>query len=244
MVNLMHVATNASDPLPPLGERPFPTLIALLPCMFVLEYVLMLGGDGSTAHRVLAHERIGETLHFFGLSPVFVLHGTTILVTVVLLMWQWLSAAPWKLTFREPLQLWFEGIIATAPLLAGAAFLGSLHSTPLTTPALESGSVLDSIAVAIGAGLSEEFLFRMVGILAVHALLADLCRLPSHAATIIAVVLTSVAFTWYHDPASMPGSTVAFITAAGLYLGALYVLRGFAVAVLAHIGYDLVVLIG
>ncbi len=240
----MHSSSITTDPPPALGERPLPALIALLPCMLVLEYVLIAGGDQPTAHRVLAHEGIGDTLHFFGLSPIFVLHGTTLLITCVLLMWQWLSHAPWRLTLREPAQLWFEGIIASAPLLAGAAFLGSLQSTPLTGSDMQSATPLDAIAVAIGAGLSEEFVFRMVGILAIHALFADLCRLPSAAATIIAVVLTAAAFTWYHDPASMRAPDVAFVAAAGIYLGALYVLRGFAVAVLAHIGYDLVVLLG
>ena len=57
-------------------------------------------------------------------------------------------------------------------------------------------------------------------------------------------MLTAAAFTWYHDPASMRAPDVAFVAAAGIYLGALYVLRGFAVAVLAHIGCDLVVLLG
>ena len=237
-------ATDHPPVLPPLGDRPLPTLVALLPFLLVLEYMLITSGDASTANRVLAHERIGETLHFFGLSPIFILHGTALLLTAVLLIWQSLSQLPWRMGVFEPVQLVVEGIIGAAPLLAGAAFLGSMQSTPLTGPVVSPTTTLDLVAVAIGAGLSEEFLFRMVGILAVHALLTDVFKVRHSASTIIAVLATAAAFTLYHNPSSMPDTTVAFVAAAGVYLGALYVLRGFAVAVIAHIGYDLVALLG
>jgi membrane protease YdiL (CAAX protease family) len=59
---------------------------------------------------------------------------------------------------------------------------------------------------------------------------------------IAAVLLTAAAFTLYHDPGSMSPAAVAFVACGGLYLGVLYVMRGFAVAVVAHAGYDAVVL--
>ena len=57
------------------------------------------------------------------------------------------------------------------------------------------------------------------------------------------MLVTAAAFTLYHDPTAMSPGAVAFVAAAGLYLGGLYVMRGFAVAVVAHAGYDAVVLV-
>ena len=103
---------------------------------------------------------------------------------------------------------------------------------------------MDAVAIAIGAGLSEELLFRMVGIATVHWLLVDVAKFKPATGTLAAIIATTVAFTLYHDPSAMPANGVVFVTLAGAYLGWLYVFRGFAVAVVAHAGYDVVVLLG
>ena len=229
--------------LPPIGQRPLPTLAALLPLIIFLEAALLLGGTRLTAARVLAHEQIGEALHFFGLSPVFVLHATGLVVLAVLLSWHALTGERWRLRPMEPVVLLVEGCIATAPLLAAAAFFGTMWDTALTPrPAIAPSSAMDAVALAIGAGLSEELLFRMAGVAAVHWLLVDVLRFKQTTGLIAAVLLTAAAFTLYHDPGSMSPAGVAFVACGGLYLGALYVMRGFAVAVVAHAGYDAVVL--
>jgi len=238
----MPVRSNDSH-RPPLEQRPLPTLAALLPLILFLEVSLLLGGAKLTASRVLAHEQIGEALHFFGLSPVFVLHATGLAVLAVLLSWHVLTGARWRLRLLDPVVLLVEGCIAAAPLLAAAAFLGVMWDTTLAPRAgITPTSTMDAITLAIGAGLSEELLFRMAGVAAVHWLLVDVLRFKHATGLIAAVILTAAAFTLYHSPGSMSPAGVAFVACSGLYLGALYVMRGFAVAVVAHAGYDAVVL--
>jgi membrane protease YdiL (CAAX protease family) len=230
-------------PTPP-GHRPLPTLATLLPLIVFLEVALLIDGTDSSASRILAHTQIGNALSFFGLSPIFVMHATSLLVLTTLLSWHLLVRDRWSLSPAAPAQLFFEGVIGTAPLLAAAAFLGTLQAYPLSATALEPASIMDAVAIAIGASLSEELLFRMIGIAAVHWLLVDVMKTKAATGTIAAVLVTSVAFAMYHDPASLPAGGIAFVTLAGAYLGTLYVLRGFAVAVIAHAGYDVVVLLG
>lgn len=237
--------TSQQPHLPPAGQRPLPTLAALLPLILFLEAALLLGGPRLTASRVLAHEQIGEALHFFGLSPVFILHATGLVVLAVLLSWHALTGERWRLRPAEPAILLLEGCIATAPLLAAAAFFGTMWDTALgPQPTIAPTSAADAIAVAIGAGLSEELLFRMAGIAAVLWLLVDVFRCTPRTGLMVAVLTTTAVFTLYHNPAEMSSGGVAFVACAGLYLGVLFVMRGFAVAVVAHAGYDMVVLLG
>lgn len=228
----------------PAGQRPLPTLVTLLPFILFLEIALLLGGPSIAAARVLAHEHIGQALSFFGLSPTFVLHATGSVVVAILLTWHVLTGGPWTVRVSEVLRLLLEGFIAMAPLLAAAAFFGTLRETALAVPtSIVPNSTVDAIAIAIGAGLSEELLFRMVGVACVHWILSDICGVKTATTLIVAVVATSVAFTLYHSPSSLSSAGIVFVAAASLYLGVLYVLRGFAVAVIAHAGYDAIVLL-
>ena len=210
----------------------------------MLEIALFRSGNSLSAARIVAHTQIGDAMHFFGLSPQVVLHGTGVAVLAILLVWHALTGERWTIRLRPPLQLWFEGCIATAPLLAMAAFLGTLQGTPLAVEAATPVSTSDALLLAIGAGLSEELLFRMVGIGVLHWLLVDVFKWRAIVGTAAAIIASTVAFTWYHDPAHLPPTATIFIAAAGLYLGVVFVLRGFAVVVIAHAAYDAVVLIG
>jgi membrane protease YdiL (CAAX protease family) len=210
----------------------------------ILEAALLRSGTDLSAAQILAHIQIGDAMHFFGLAPEVVLHGTGVAVVAILLVWHALTGDRWTIGLRGPLQLWFEGIIATAPLLAMAAFLGTLQGAPLAANAVTPVSGFDAILLAIGAGLSEELLFRMVGIGALHWLLVDVLKWRATIGTPVAILASTVAFTMYHDPSQLPAAGTVFIAAAGLYLGVVYVLRGFAVVVIAHAAYDAVVLWG
>ncbi len=228
----------------PPGLRPLPTLVALLPLILVLEVALLRSGSELSASRILAHTHIGNVMHFFGLAPDVVMHGTGIAVIAILLVWHALTGQPWTIRLRDPIQVWFEGFIATAPLLAMAAFLGTLDRVPLAAHAVAPISTSDALLLAVGAGLSEELLFRMVGIGVLHWLLVDVCRWRAVTGTVVAIITSTVAFTFYHDPAQVPAAGTIFIAAAGLYLGTVFMLRGFAVVVIAHAAYDAAVLLG
>ena len=83
----------------------------------------------------------------------------------------------------------------------------------------------------------------MILIALIHTLLVDIARAPGTVGTVISIGLSAIAFTLYHDlrlpEGSVSSQKVAFYFGAGLYLGAVYVLRGFGLAVGVHALYDI-----
>jgi membrane protease YdiL (CAAX protease family) len=103
------------------------------------------------------------------------------------------------------------------------------------------------VTIAIGAGLYEEMLFRLVGVAFLHFVLADVFKLKHGTASAIAVIGAALAFAVYHQYHFASGEInwpwLLFLTAAGLYFGMLYILRGFGIVVATHALYDILVLV-
>ncbi len=96
--------------------------------------------------------------------------------------------------------------------------------------------------LSVGAGLWEEIVFRL-GLLGGTVLVARrVCGLPDRPAIGVAVGLSALAFALYHHVGDMGepliASRFAFRAFAGVILGLLFVLRGFAVVVYMHVFYD------
>lgn len=99
---------------------------------------------------------------------------------------------------------------------------------------------------SLGAGLFEEAVFRL-GLLSLLSLgfvrSSAAFGLPRSLGVIGAVLVSALAFAWFHhvgaggEPYDV--RIFAFRAVAGLVLGGLFVLRGFAVVVYAHAVYDL-----
>jgi hypothetical protein len=96
----------------------------------------------------------------------------------------------------------------------------------------------------IGAGVYEEVLFRL-GLFSVSCFLLRMVSVPRLPAVLLAGVGAALTFAAAHHvgPAGeeMVPARFLFRTMAGLYFTALYVVRGFGVAVGAHAGYDVLV---
>lgn len=137
--------------------------------------------------------------------------------------------------------------IALGPLLRFATAVLPLESSPLR---LEGAH--ESLALAAGAGLYEELIFR--GLLLGGGLLALLsaARLlgwgdgPRPALAAAALAASSLVFAWAHeagDPMALDPEVFAFRALAGLVFGGIFLLRGLAVAAWAHAGYDALLLL-
>ncbi|MFN7022143.1 MAG: type II CAAX prenyl endopeptidase Rce1 family protein, partial [Phycisphaerales bacterium] len=99
------------------------------------------------------------------------------------------------------------------------------------------------LTLAVGAGLYEEMLFRLVGLAVLHFILADLIGLPARWAAAGAVLLSAIAFAVYHQPPLTDYGAIIFYILSGIYLGAIYVLRGFGIAVGTHAMYDVLIVL-
>ena len=103
--------------------------------------------------------------------------------------------------------------------------------------------MFEKISVSIGAVLYEELLFRMIIIACIHTLVCNLFKRSEIAGLTIGVVISAILFALYHDlpdTGSMSASNLFFLFIAGLYLGFLYVIRGFGIVAATHAAYDVV----
>jgi hypothetical protein len=112
----------------------------------------------------------------------------------------------------------------------------------------ESGEAFGNVLEAIGAGVYEEFLFRLVFLSASLLLLVDLLNLPRLAVTVGALCVSGLLFSACHfpvsewsGPAPRWGQAV-FLALAGAWWGVLYLWRGYAVAACSHVVWDLLVI--
>lgn len=153
---------------------------------------------------------------------------------------------------KEPLRA--SGWVAAGMLLEAALWvLPVLAISWLTHPgpagaAVRAGPIRE-VLEAIGAGVYEEFLFRLVFVSALLLLGVDLLGLPRLAVTVAAVSLSGVLFAACHFPlgvwtgeSPLSGGRAVFLAAAGAWWGVLFLWRGYAVAAVCHVVWDLLVI--
>ncbi len=241
------------------STKPLHILVFLIPIIaaFELGLAFILAPDG-TGETIRARRLLGVVFENFGVSGLYV---APVLILVLLVIWHVVRRDPWRVEPRTVLGMAAESAILALPLLVLAQIVAFLFLSGDVAPAAAMAGTVDAsgggassgnwsaqaigrdITKACGAGLYEEFVFRLVGIAAVHLVAADLLRLPRRAAAITAIVATALAFAFYHDLRLPDGSfdlaRFAFLTVAGAYFGAIYLLRGFGVAVGVHVVYDI-----
>lgn len=234
-----------------VSMRPLHVLVFLAPLLVAYEIgaAVYLKAETIRAHTMFSS--------FFGAMGVGGLHLPAIVMVVVLLVWHIMRRDEWKVRPGVLLGMLVESVAWKLPLLVFASLVQGARARP-PSAALAGAATGDGAAVfaaldlpqraviAVGAGLYEELLFRMVGVALVHFVAADLLKLGHRVAGTAAVVLTAIAFAWHHDAwraGAVDMRLFTFYLVAGLYFGALYVLRGFGIVVMTHALYDLVVLL-
>ncbi|MBE0536913.1 MAG: CPBP family intramembrane metalloprotease [Phycisphaerae bacterium] len=124
-----------------------------------------------------------------------------------------------------------------------------LAQTPAQAP--HSGHQLGAnIITGIGAGIYEEFIFRLLMIILLMIVLQDLLGMPKMTAITISVLISAVLFSLHHHIFFINGSLQTgdpftatrffFRFLAGVYFAVLFAVRGFGVAAGTHAWYDIV----
>lgn len=235
--------------------RPLHMLIFLAPLLIAYEagsIFYLVDPAAGVQRSVEAYKVFGDFFHVFGLVGLF-LPG--IALVTVLLTWHVMVRDKWAVDGRTLATMLVESVMWTLPLLVLAAASdqsrgifktaalaaqqagtsgGGIHALPLMT----------RLTIAVGAGLYEEMLFRLVGVALLHFIFVDLIGMKPRWGTAIAVVLAGLAFALYHRP-DLPAEWPKFLffTLSGIYLGAVYTMRGFGIVVGTHAVYDVLVLV-
>jgi hypothetical protein len=215
-------------------HRPINALVFILPLMLVFHVGSAVFGARHMLKGPEDLKRIGRLLVDAG--PVANLVPAMLLVCVLLLM-QFSRHEKWTVQKKAVLGMTLESLLWMTPLVAIVILTGKLL---LAAQAQEDGSVLRGVILACGAGIYEEFLFRLLLVGGAILLLAKVLGLKRTTVAIWASVLAALAFSLYHfGPKPFNFSEIIIRAVAGLYLAGLYLYRGFGIAVGAHVAYDI-----
>lgn len=241
-----------------LSQRPLQILIFLLPLVGLYEIGTWLyasgaaiGASGDEAIIISARKLLSDFFGAFGVSGLY-LPGLALIT--VLLVWHVLARDPWEVHLGVPLVMLVESLLLAIPLLVLDQLIQRLFAGAagpalalLSAPPIESLSWQARLTLSIGAGLYEELVFRMIIIALVHMVLVDFGKMKSTHGALIALLVSAVAFTLYHDVRDAAGvlqpQWATFYFTSGLFFAGVYIVRGFGVVVGAHAMYDVLVIV-
>ena len=246
------------------AQWPLQGLYFLMPLLVLYElgtwWQAPAGGDRLPPN--LAESLLGLGFEQLGVTGVYL---PAIIVVVVLSCMHLVRRDPWRPELKLHCVMWAEAFAWALPLFVFMLVLVREFATPTgeALQALANASTnepppftwKDELLFSVGAGIYEELLFRLIGIALLHMLLVDVLALPEKYGGGGAVVITTLAFAFYHFLKASPDSLVgfslesvhgglfAFYTLAGFYLATIYLLRGFGLVVGAHALFDVMVVI-
>lgn len=245
--------------------RPLHVLVFLLPLIgaYELGSFLYLHDVQGRQMSVSAQKLFVDFFHAFGLAGASLPSVTLI---TVFLAWHVMVKDRWHVDPNTLGGMLLESIAWTLPLLVLSATvvhaqraMGMMEAG--NTGLQESGGIgaaggmggtggagtigdlpaMARLTISVGAGLYEEMLFRLVGLALMHFVLVDLIGVTPRWGYAIAIFICALAFALYHQG---QGTTLLiFRTLAGVYLGTVYVMRGFGIVVGTHALFDVLALV-
>jgi len=220
-----------------LTHQPMNAMIFVVP-LLVLFHV----GSAFSRTTLFASRDLARILGVFGATAWYL---PPLLVVSVLGLQHLAQRGRWQFEPRVLIAMVAESILWAIPLFAVNYLCYRL---------LNSGGMLAAhsgafqrVLLAVGAGVYEEFLFRLVTIgLLIWALPSILGPKRKDLVVLVALVVSALAFSLYHfswgsdDPAGrFTWGLFIFRATAGMCLGIVYAFRGLGIAVGAHTLWNL-----
>src|SRR5258708_777322 len=159
---------------------------------------------------------------------------------MILLTWHIARKDPWDLDFATAGCMVVESVALSLPLFALDAFCKAY--VPLRASAHVDGQWSEMIVLSVGAGIYEELVFRLGAFTLLSILLVDLLRFQRLWSLLLMVVGSAILFAGYHyqgGSEAFAWQTFVFRTAAGIYFGVVFFVRGFGITSGAHAAYDI-----
>ncbi len=210
----------------------------LLPLIIAYEVGLIVLAPPvqGEADRVIAYHLMEMFFSLFGATGVL-LPG--LLIIVILLATHVVSREPWRVRASTLLGMLGESLVWTMPLFVLNRTIRYAGTT---------GTFIDwreSLVIGTGAGVYEELVFRLVLVTVLVIILEDVLHFKKIHSLVAAVIIAAVLFAAHHH---VPLGTEAyafvpflFRTLAGIYLGGLFLLRGYGVTAGCHAFYNVIV---
>ncbi|MCC6680818.1 MAG: CPBP family intramembrane metalloprotease [Phycisphaeraceae bacterium] len=239
------------------SQRPLQALFFLLPLIICYEVASVLTAVPGEPRlpKIVAESLLGDFFLQFGVTGTYL---PPIIVMVVLIAMHFTHRD--HIVF-EPKLYGFMAVESVAMAIPLFVFMLVLFRDPalqqaasqFTASATDAASSTSGgggrpwytgLVHALGAGIYEEMLFRLIAISMLHLLLVDVLAIPEHIGATTAVILSALAFALYHFPSlhEIDVSRFLFYSIAGIYFAAVYVLRGYGIVAATHAAYDVLVI--
>ncbi len=231
--------------------QPVYSLLFLLPLLVTYEALaLAINFDSKEQLRNGADIIMRYIAQFLGISSMFTLMVTPVLVTIVL-------ALVYYRHHKEPLQpklfaFMFAESMVYAFCIGGIALrLASLfipEASLLSAGAVPGNTFATRLMISLGAGVYEEIVFRAFLIWLLLAAFQKGLRIEKSKAIVAAVLVAALLFSGFHHVGKhgevFRWAHFVFRFMAGLILSLLYVSRGLGITAWSHSLYDVFVMFG
>ncbi|MCD6204146.1 MAG: CPBP family intramembrane metalloprotease [Candidatus Marinimicrobia bacterium] len=225
------------------SRSPFYSLLFTLPLLIAYELMIF-----SFNHSDIVGLRNGADIlfrQFFGLFNVYGFYFVGFVVLSALLISYYFHNRRKDeeiFHFQFFILMLLESVIFAFLMFVFVQKIGSVLLMNGNTPDRK-----EMIVLALGAGVYEEFIFRVILISGFTFFLRDILRLHSVTAAVIAVITASMIFSIFHYMGVLGDAfqvkTFLLRFAAGVFLSVLYVLRGYGITAYTHTIYDLLVIL-
>ena len=145
-----------------------------------------------------------------------------------------------------------QAVTAKAPFEQNQALpaLAGAEVAPEADSDSSHGSFLSRAVAGVGAGIYEELVFRLILICLLMLFFEDILRFSRSHAIVLSVLASAVLFSLHHHIYFLNGEFVPaeafslgrflFRTLAGIYLAALFAMRGFGIAAGTHAFHNII----
>jgi membrane protease YdiL (CAAX protease family) len=226
-----------------LSRSPHYSLIFAIPLLMAYEgFALFLNHSDLYGIRNSADVFLKLFLAYMGIHGFF---GFGAAMIVALFLFRVVGGKPRFASLRWRVLVWMLAESLVYSLIFGTV-VSTVTRLLLAQPFPLSRSA--QILVSLGAGIYEEFVFRVLLLAALVFFLHRLLRLQQGLAHGVAAVLGALLFSAFHyigpfgDPLQLPSFVFRFI--AGLILTVLYFTRGYGITAYTHSLYDLWITFG
>ena len=222
-------------------HKPLNQLVIVAPLLVIFQI-----GSAQVGSDLLVPQYLRYVLLWFGATGRYLPAGV---IVVVLLAQHAVRNDPSRINLRAVLGMIFESAFWSLPLLAISWLTGRVFVSAAAEGGAGGNAILRSWMEAIGAGVYEEFLFRLVFLSVMVLLFVDLLHLRKDVMTVVAILLAGLIFSAFHFPAAHWFEAVAhqwgrfaFLALAGAWWGVLFIWRGYAVTACSHICWNIFVI--
>ena len=225
-----------------VSKSPLYSFIFTLPLFLLYEVgIFLISSRDIDQLRNGADVLMRQVLESFGVYGMYGFGGTFLIGFLIAFLRQKKNLRTSEIDSRFLLIMFFESILWATLLVI------MMIKIPTFLSLSNEDHLIQQVVLAIGAGIYEEFVFRVLLISGLAILFGLIFNWGEFGKTFLSVIISSAIFSIFHffgsygDTFSFPLFFVRFF--AGIFLAMIYIFRGFGITAYAHSIYDLFVLV-